>query len=220
MEKRGPSQQRSRDRREALLRAALDLIAEGGVKAVTHRAVAARAEVPLASTTYYFESIQQLTEEALQLDVADRIVELHALVTSFTGHTAEEFAKQLVDGLIERRGNDLIAQYEVYLEASRNPALRRSVGIALHAFERVAAEALAWLGARHPDQAAVVFLALLDGFALHRIARPRPPAEESAIMFEALRALFITQVMDRDERDRWDARLRKPLAAPPRDPKR
>lgn len=218
MGKRGPSQQRSRDRREALLRAALDLIAEGGTKSVTHRAVAARADVPLASTTYYFESIQQLTEEALQLDVADRIVELHAIVTSFTGRSAEDFAKQLVDGLVARRGNDLVAQYEVYLESSRNPALRRSVRVAMNAFQRVAANALAWLGAQQPEQAAVMFVAMIDGFALHRLARPMPAAEEAAILFEALRSLFITQVMDRDERDRWEARLKKPLARP-REPK-
>ena len=49
-----PSQRRSRARREALLRAAVALLAEGGVRAVTHRAVADRAGVPLAATTYYF----------------------------------------------------------------------------------------------------------------------------------------------------------------------
>src|SRR5580698_3447170 len=74
-----PTQERSRVRREALLRAALELISEGGTRAVTHRAVSARAGLPPASTTYYFESIQQLTQEALRLHVAERVAELQAL---------------------------------------------------------------------------------------------------------------------------------------------
>jgi len=210
-----PRQQRSRDRRDALLRAALELLAEGGAKSITHRAVAARAGLPLAATTYYFESIQQLTEDALQLDVTERIIELHALVASFEGSNAEAFAKELVRGLMARRGADLVAQYEVYLEASRNPALRESVGVAMHAFERVATEALAWLGAPHPERAAVAFVALVNGFAIRRLAHPLPAEQEAEAMFHAIRALFIAQIMDDDEHADWDARLREPLANRP-----
>lgn len=208
-----PSQERSRHRREALLRAALELLAEGGAKAVTHRAVATRAGLPLASTTYYFESIQQLTEEALQLEVAERIVALEALadVRAFAGRTAEDFAAQLVDALVARRGVEVVAQFEVYLEAARNPALERPVANALAAFERLASDALAALGARQPEQAATAFVALLDGFALHRVARPLPTDIEAEAMLDAIRALFVAQVMTPDELDHWHARLREPL---------
>ncbi|MFI5426371.1 TetR/AcrR family transcriptional regulator [Aeromicrobium sp. UC242_57] len=60
------SQERSRARREALLDAAIDLFAEGGSRAITHRAVAARAGLPSATTTYYFESIDELIRAAPQ----------------------------------------------------------------------------------------------------------------------------------------------------------
>ncbi len=43
-------------RRYALVSAAADLLCEGGFDAVRHRAVARRAGLPLASTTYYFFS--------------------------------------------------------------------------------------------------------------------------------------------------------------------
>jgi DNA-binding transcriptional regulator YbjK len=79
-----PVQRRSRDRRELLLRAAVDLLADGGPKAVTHRAVAARAGVPQASTTYYFASIQELTDEALRLHLSERTSELQAMITEAT----------------------------------------------------------------------------------------------------------------------------------------
>ena len=59
---------------------------------------------------------------------------------------------------------------------------------------------LAALGARDPQGAAEAFVALLDGFALHRLARPRDPEREAAALFAAMRALFLEQVMDADAR--------------------
>ena len=47
-------------RRYALVSAAADLLCEGGFDAVRHRAVARRAGLPLASTTYYFSSLDDL----------------------------------------------------------------------------------------------------------------------------------------------------------------
>ena len=47
-------------------RAAADLIAEGGVEALTHRAVAARAGVAVGTTTRYFATIDDLRRHALE----------------------------------------------------------------------------------------------------------------------------------------------------------
>ena len=47
-------------RRERILAAALDLIAEEGVAGVSHRKIAARAGVPLGSMTYHFTGIDEL----------------------------------------------------------------------------------------------------------------------------------------------------------------
>ena len=117
-----PVQQRSRSRRELLLRAAVELLADGGPRAVTHRAVAARAGVPQASTTYYFESIQQLTDEALRLHLSERTAELEAMIASATsrGGSTEDIARVLAEMLITRSHEIAIAQFEVYLQAGRN----------------------------------------------------------------------------------------------------
>ncbi|WP_314036708.1 TetR family transcriptional regulator [Dietzia sp. CH92] len=53
-------------------RAAADLIAEGGVEALTHRAVAARAGVAVGTTTRYFATIDDLRRHALEY-LADRV---------------------------------------------------------------------------------------------------------------------------------------------------
>jgi TetR/AcrR family transcriptional regulator, regulator of biofilm formation and stress response len=209
-----PRQDRSRRRREALLRATIELLGETGVKSVTHRAVAERAGVPLASTTYYFASVHQLVEEALKLHVAERVAELQgmaAVALSATGASASDIAERLAEVLVAAPTPILVAQYQLYLEAGRNPALQPAMADALAAFEALAASVLATLGARDPRTAAEATVALLDGFALHRLARPRDPEREAAALFAAMRALFLEQVMDPAARDDLHERLRQPL---------
>ena len=50
--------------------ATIELFAEGGSRMVTHRAVARRAGLPPATTTYYFASIEDLLREALAAHIA------------------------------------------------------------------------------------------------------------------------------------------------------
>ena len=60
-------------RRERIIAATLDLIAEEGVAGVSHRKIAARAGVPLGSMTYHFAGIDELLREAFTR-FADHIV--------------------------------------------------------------------------------------------------------------------------------------------------
>jgi DNA-binding transcriptional regulator YbjK len=210
-----PRQDRSRRRREALLRATIELLGETGAKSVTHRAVAERAGLPLASTTYYFASVRQLIEEALKLHVAERVAELQGLAAvalGTAGASATDIAERLAEVLASAPTPILMAQYQMYLEAGRNPALQPAVAEALAAFEGLAAGVLAALGARDPEPRAEAFVALLDGFALHRVARPRDPSREATALAAAMRALFLEQVMNPDAREELHARLREPLA--------
>ena len=73
IEFKGKRTQRSRghERREAILRAALKIIAQDGVRAVRHRAVAKEADVPLAATTYYFKDINELIYDAFAYFAAE-----------------------------------------------------------------------------------------------------------------------------------------------------
>lgn len=209
-----PRQDRSRRRREALLRAAIELIGETGARSVTSRAVAERAGVPLASVTYYFRSVPELLEEALKLHVRERVAELGGLAAGalqVPGVSATDIAERLAEVLVTAPTPILVAQYQMYLDAGRNPALQPPVAEAIAAFEGLAAGVLAALGARDPHGAAEAFVALLDGFALHRLARPRDPEREAAALFAAMRALFLDQVLDRAVRDALHDRLRQPL---------
>ncbi len=59
-----PTRSDGKARREALLKATLELIINDGVRGVRHRAVATKAAVPLAATTYYFADIYDLIHDA------------------------------------------------------------------------------------------------------------------------------------------------------------
>lgn len=58
---------RSEPRKQAITRAALGVIAEGGLRAASFRRIAARAEVPLGSLTYYFSGIEEILDHAFNL---------------------------------------------------------------------------------------------------------------------------------------------------------
>jgi|SRR5689334_17623719 DNA-binding transcriptional regulator YbjK len=118
-------------RRYALVRAAADLLCEGGFDAVRHRAVARRAGLPLASTTYYFSSLDDLIAKAVE-DIGIREAEqLKAGVAALSRRRrgAESTADVLVDLLVgdspeTRSTEQLISRYERYIACARQPGLR------------------------------------------------------------------------------------------------
>lgn len=54
--------------REKVLLAAIDVLATNGIKGTTHRAIANHAELQLSLTTYYFKDINELVQQAFQLN--------------------------------------------------------------------------------------------------------------------------------------------------------
>ncbi|MDT7651238.1 MAG: hypothetical protein QOI36_2644, partial [Pseudonocardiales bacterium] len=62
-------------RRQELVTAAAGLLRSGGFEAVRHRAVAERAGLPLASTTYYFASLDDLVTAAVERTSRDELAE-------------------------------------------------------------------------------------------------------------------------------------------------
>ncbi|MGB6207920.1 TetR/AcrR family transcriptional regulator [Mycobacterium sp.] len=118
-------------RRYALVSAAAELLCEGGFEAVRHRAVARRAGLPLASTTYYFSSLDDLICSAVahigMLEVARLRAEVAALSRRRRG--PETTADLLVDLLVGSESGphlieQLISRYERYIACARQPALR------------------------------------------------------------------------------------------------
>ena len=113
------------------MRAAAELLCEGGFEAVRHRAVAQRAGLPLASTTYYFASLDDLIVAAVEhigmVEAAVMRSRIEALSRRRRGpeSTAEALVDLLVDDIPGHPGGDqLISRYERYIACARQPALR------------------------------------------------------------------------------------------------
>jgi DNA-binding transcriptional regulator YbjK len=118
-------------RRYALLSAAAELLCEGGFEAVRHRAVARRAGLPLASTTYYFSSLDDLLASAVAHVGMLETAQLRAGVASLSRRRRgpETTADLLVDLLVghesgPRLTEQLISRYERCIACARMPALR------------------------------------------------------------------------------------------------
>ncbi|EHI12005.1 TetR family transcriptional regulator [Mycolicibacterium thermoresistibile ATCC 19527] len=118
-------------RRDALISAAAELLCEGGFDAVRHRAVARRAGLPLASTTYYFSSLDDLIVQAVTHIGARETRQLEQRVAAVARRRrgAETTADVLVDVLVGTASGitateELISRYERYIACARQPALR------------------------------------------------------------------------------------------------
>ena len=168
-------QPRGEQRRRRILQAALAVIGSEGIGAVTHRSVAEVAQVPLGSLTYYFESKEDLLREALLLFVAEETARLRALGESLGSErlTPEEIAERFAEALVGT-DPDQVAQFELYLEASRNPALREPAAACFAAYEEVCVIALRAAGVADGARFAPLFVGLADGLNLRRVAAPGP----------------------------------------------
>src|SRR5689334_6544387 len=124
-------------RQYALVTAAAELLCEGGFDAVRHRAVARRAGLPLAATTYYFSSLDDLIVKAVEHVGALEAQQLRERVAGLSRRrrAAEATVDVLVDLLVgddpcvgdepENQVNEqLISRYERYIACARQPALR------------------------------------------------------------------------------------------------
>jgi DNA-binding transcriptional regulator YbjK len=163
---------RGERRREALLEAAADLLVEQGIGALSHRGVAARAGLPLAATTYYFSSRDDLTVQALQR-AADRWARAsEALVGALPARLPRRRAVELVLAVVTAgSGRDgLFVLYERYLEAARAELLQPVVAGLDDGVVALLREVLR--RARVPDDepTARLVLATADGLLLHALA--------------------------------------------------
>lgn len=161
-------------RRAALLAAAAELSAEIGAGAVTHRAVAARAGVPLSTTSYFFSSIDELVTEALRMGATERVSDFDAAERAAVLAVDVPIGAVIdavVDQALASSRNAEGSQVEYYLAAGRQPELQPEASAIVERFaERVAGQ-LERTGAVRSDEAAWAITALGDGAMLHRLAQ-------------------------------------------------
>ncbi|MGW8061287.1 TetR/AcrR family transcriptional regulator [Streptomyces ziwulingensis] len=161
-------------RRQRLVDAAIRVVGRKGIAGLSHRAVAAEADVPLGSTTYHFATLDELLVAALRQanEGFARVVAAHPALADPGADLPAGLARVLGAWLAgDRTGVEL--EYELYLAALRRPALRP-----------VAAEWAQGVGGLLADRTdpvtARALVAVLDGICLQVLLTDTPYDEEYA----------------------------------------
>jgi DNA-binding transcriptional regulator YbjK len=174
-------------RRQALTEAAGGLLREGGFDAVRHRAVAERAGLPLASTTYYFDSLDDLITAAVEhTSVADLAAGRAALASD---DPLEIVLDQLIGHGSREGGLDaVLLRYEQLVGAGRRPYLAPLMRKLRAELDALLAEALARAGHRLDADGLRRVVETVDGAVISALieATPDPRAVARAALLRAL----------------------------------
>jgi DNA-binding transcriptional regulator YbjK len=185
------------DRRLQLLDATLALIAEGGLGAVTHRAVEAAAGLPHGSTTYYFKTREALIDAAVQR-LRDRD---HAAVDAIGHEIAMALASRgealdyarIAAGMtawVRASRDQQLARFELTVASTRRQEIADALAEGRETFVRLVLPIVVAAGSRDPDRDARTLLAMLDGLVLHKLTAQPADAPPPVIEPEELRRLI------------------------------
>jgi DNA-binding transcriptional regulator YbjK len=186
-------------RRQELVTAAAALLRAGGFDAVRHRAVAERADLPLASTTYYFASLDELVTAAAERTSRDELDEGRAQLAQLTedpagrGADRAELVELVLDQLLGPESRDggldaVLLRYERLVGAGRRPYLAPLMRELRAELDALLAEILRRSG--HPLEPAAVrdLVSLVDGAVISALieADPDPRAAGREVLLRSL----------------------------------
>lgn len=174
-------------RRRELVTAAAELLRAGGFDAVRHRAVADRAGLPLASTTYYFGSLDDLVTAAVERTSRDELAQARRRLDELGAAPvpAADAAELVLDLLLgpDSRGGGLDAvllRYERLVGAGRRPYLAPLMRELRGELDGLLTEVLA-RGGRPLDAAALRDLvSLVDGTVISALIEADPDPRVAA----------------------------------------
>ncbi|WP_371329809.1 TetR/AcrR family transcriptional regulator [Brachybacterium sp. P6-10-X1] len=178
-----PARPRRHDpqRRDRIIDACLDVIAEHGVAGASHRRIAAVADVPLGSMTYHFAGMDDLLREAFAR-FADQMavrVEERTAGASTLDEALAAFGANLGEDVFATQ-RELVVTQELYTLAARRPQYRDLTSTWM-------ARTRATLAPFVDEDTAVLLDAMNEGLALHRALHTAPARAD--LIAEALRRL-------------------------------
>jgi len=180
------------ERMELMLGAALHVIVERGLRGLTHRAVDRAAGLPEGSCSAYLR-----TREALVLAVTEYVAEhvaghVRELAEELAGRPLDDDrAVETVTRAILRWVDErevLVARLELTIQASRDPALAKTLGTLRKDLVDVVGSVLTARGKPHGAAAAETLVSSFDGVLIG--ALPRPASQRRAFVRRSIEALM------------------------------
>jgi len=171
-------------RREELLDAAITVLGECGIHALTHRAVDTAAGLPAGSASNHFRTRDALLDAVVERFAArDRAIWEDIAVRLYPA-TPQELAQALTLAAQAATGPHRavsLARYAILVEAGIHPPLRAQLTAT---GARVNAWFMNWLriaGSTDPERDAPIIMNHWTGLILHQLANPDPafnPSEQ------------------------------------------
>ncbi len=153
-----------------------------------HRAVARRAGLPLASTTYYFSSLDDLIARAVEhigmIEVAQLRARVDALSRRRRGpETTAEVLVDLLVGDVSGPGlaEQLISRYERHIACTRLPALRETMRRSLRQRAEAVAEARREIGSHRAIELVCTLICAVDGSVVSALVEGRDPRTAATV---------------------------------------
>ena len=176
-------------RRHELVTAAAELLRSGGFDAVRHRAVAEQAGLPLASTTYYFASLDDLVTAAVERTSRDELAEGREQLAA----DRDDLAEVVLDLLLgpESRGGGLDAvllRYERLVGAGRRPYLAPLMRELRGELDALLGDILARAGRPLTAERLRDLVSIIDGAVISALieADPDPRAAAREVLLRSL----------------------------------
>ncbi|WP_330286089.1 TetR/AcrR family transcriptional regulator [Streptomyces sp. NBC_00576] len=171
--------------REALLKAAVRVVARGGLRSLTYRAVAEEAGVAHSLVVHHFGSRAALIEEALAHTVQTSMS--HSILEPGFGEGAHD--SRGLSEMVSADPDARVFKYELLLESRRRPELQPQVRAMYDEYFAVAQRELShMLGADVDKALARLVFAALEGLVMHQLVLGEPEATDAAL--ESLRSLL------------------------------
>jgi DNA-binding transcriptional regulator YbjK len=179
-------------RRDTLLDAAIRVLGERGMRALTHRAVDAEAGVPAGSTVNYFSSRNALFEA-----IVERVSTLErshfdelavAVAPASPGELGRAMAGFARDATGVHRALTL-SRYAILVEAGNNPEIRQRLAEGGGRVNAWLANWMRLIGSRDTDHDVHVIANYVTGLILHQLAIPDPafdPTDKITAVLESL----------------------------------
>ncbi|RSX51570.1 TetR/AcrR family transcriptional regulator [Bifidobacterium callimiconis] len=160
------------ERRNRIIEACLDVIADRGVADTSHRVVAAAAGVPLGSMTYYFDGMDDLLHQTFERFADDSVCRMRERFAGISSReeACEAVVRTIVDDVF-RNQHDLSLNLEFYTLAARDPAYRdittRWMGRSREQLRRF-----------FDPRTAQMLDAMIEGFSIHCALSTAPLSED------------------------------------------
>jgi DNA-binding transcriptional regulator YbjK len=179
-------------RRELLLDAAIRVLGERGVRAVTHRAVDAEAGVGAGSTANYFATRDALFRAIVERFAQRERANFDEVAARVCPVSPAELGRALAETARDSAGRNralTLSRYALLVESANNPVLREQMAATGARVSNWFATWLRLIGSRDPDHHVHVVGNYLTGLVLHQLAIPDPhfdPTDKITSLLESL----------------------------------